>query len=301
MQRYNTASYTFKNKTIKQVYPEINRPIDITEIAAPRYSHRKKFNYMYADFSDIFVPLLDSKVEEKERIYKHKNLLFYPKKERLESTYQEIRDIARIDRNYLTNDDVNRYKSALKKLFSSLKTISYWDKADKIIVPLRGGGVIADLFPGLRKKTIPFDCKRVPLQRAYGDFGFGMNVREHLVNSVKNVDKQLTSDKSINITFLEVCVASGLTTLGFLLDLVNKKTKIKQVDIVCAAVSQQGLLIISEFAEQFNIPIRFITGRLVYALCDFFTEPIDALLEEDNGWTIGNAADIIAQAKRKDL
>ena len=55
----------------------------------------------------------------------------------------------------------------------------------------------------------------------------------------------------------------------------------KELIIVCAALSQQGYVLISEFARKNNLRIKFVTGKLIYALSDFYTDPIDALLEGD--------------------
>ncbi len=291
--RPNEKTFVFRKRNIEQKYPALKTYVDVSALAAERYAARKHFNYMYVDFGDLFAPLIDSKIPISNRIQKHKNLLLHENNKLLEQDYREVRDIARIDQLYLRLEDISRYKRALQSIFSQLKKISDWDLAEQIIVPLRGGGVVANLFPDLKEKLIPFDCKRIPLARSFGHFGFGMHIKEEF-GDVRKADKVIIENKAGHITFLEICVASGLTTLGFLLDLAAKKVEIKRLDIVCAAVSQQALLIVSEFAKEQKIHVRFITGRIIYSLSDFFTDPVDALLEDDNQWTIGDAVGIMS-------
>ncbi|HIH11688.1 TPA: hypothetical protein HA241_05840 [Candidatus Woesearchaeota archaeon] len=292
MKRPLSKHYIFRGKKISQFYPNIGKHIDISSIAAPRYSDRKKFNYMYVEFKDLFVPLIDSKIPELQRITTCNDSLLFPTLEVVEEHLREITDIARIDYDLLTKDDIYRYKTALLKIFQKLKNLEPWHTAEHIIVPLRGGGMIANLFPDINERTVPFDCKRIPLSDAYGNFGFGMHVQKKN-GTVKYIDKLLDNSTKKTITFLEICVASGMTTLGFMLDILSRGIKVKELIIVCAALSQQGYLLISEFARKNNLRIKFVTGKLIYALSDFYTDPIDALLEGDGSKTIGDAVNIM--------
>lgn len=289
--------YIFRGKKINQFYPSIGQNIDVSSVAAPRYSDRKKFNYMHIEFKDLFVSLIDSKISASQQIISCNKSLLFPAAETVKTHLQEIKDIARIDSDLLTKDDVTRYKNALLNIFQKLRDIEPWHTAEHIIVPLRGGGMIANLFPDVHKKIIPFDCKRIPLSKSYGHFDLGMHIQKKN-GTVKYVDRLLDNSTKKTITFLEICVASGMTTLGFILDILARGIKVKELVIVCAALSQQGYSLISEFARKNNLQVKFVTGKLIYALSDFYTDPIDALLEGDGSKTIGDAVNIMAPYKR---
>ncbi len=285
--------YIFRGTKINQLYPGDGKQVDVSSVAAPRYSGRKKFNYMHVEFNDLFASLIDSKIPEPLRIITCNNSLLFPSKEVVEEHLREIKDIARIDYDLLTKDDITRYKNALLKIFQKLKNLEPWHAAEHIIVPLRGGGIIANLFPDIHDRIVPFDCKRIPLSDTYGHFNFGMHVQEK-TGTVNHFDRLLDSSTEKTITFLEICIASGMTTLGFMLDILSRGIKVKELIIVCAALSQQGYLLISEFARKNNLRVKFVTGKLIYALSDFYTDPIDALLEGDGSKTIGDAVNIMS-------
>ena len=110
MKRPLSKHYIFRGTKINQLYPSDGKQVDVSSVAAPRYNGRRKFNYMYVEFNDLFVSLIDSKISESQRIITCNNSLLFPLKEVVEEHLREIKDIARIDYDLLTKDDITRYK-----------------------------------------------------------------------------------------------------------------------------------------------------------------------------------------------
>lgn len=273
----------YRNKKLITHYPTLSEPFLVSNVEK-NYDSRKLFNYSYTEFQDLFSYSRDDIIPLNKRIYDADNLFLSSYNSDIDSQLEIIKKISN-NKNNLNFNEADKFLSAYKKIFNLLETEYSWSDSDYYLVPLKGGGVITELYDQIpSEKVIKIDSKRVPLNTSIGSYGFGMHVPpQSLFENVEELDKIVSNDfNNKTITILELCVASGITTIGFLLDLIYKQAKPKEIKILSTVISQHGYEISTEFAKEHDIDLKFITSKMVYALKDHYYYSHDPLAY-DNG------------------
>ena len=153
-----------------------------------------------------------------------------------------------------------------------------------VIVPLGGGALVIEGLPIDPKQIIALDCKRIPLQRGYGEFGFGMK-RPGYLTYLPAIQQPLT--------ILEIAVASGITTSGILLDLRARNLLPDVVQVITPVLAQPGYQRVQCLARILGVRVHFTTARLCYRLGDFYKERTDSVLTDNGRFVIGKATEIL--------
>lgn len=120
-------------------------------------------------------------------------------------------------------------------------------------------------------------------------FGFGMRVESGIEyqRSMDLLDK-FKSGNYKKIRIVELCIVSGMTTLGFLLFLERNHIKPEEIEINTIAISQQGYRFISDYAKSKDLNVKFVTGGMFYRLGNYYLSKRDELLTLDGKLVIGD-------------
>lgn len=251
--------------------------IDVTKIASDNYVKRSDFNYAFVNFNSLFakIDLTDSSVLPS-------NLFVLSDNKALSRSFDQIKEYANItSRNDLSFSQAHSVLAAYKDIYQQLDDIFSWKQSTHFVVPLKGGGYILRLFDMATKQVLPIEAKRVPLKKQ-GQIALGMNV-----DGISDLEiNQFYSKVEKEVMFLEVCVASGLTTLGFLLDMYSRNKLPKKITILSAAVSLQGVNLINRISSELGITVEFKTAKVFTKLADFFIESQDSLLYDDGSFVV---------------
>ncbi len=273
--RPTSEKIIFKNNDLSLFYPVT--PINVKNLVSTDYTKRTNFNYCFIDFANLF-----SDSEKSDQSGEITNIRVLKPDLVVESYFKLIKDYANSDSENIGKpfalDVISSYKNIYVKLSEMFDIYNF----DYVIVPLSGGGIVAKFLPIQEEKIIEIEAKRLPLRTGKGKFAFGMNVK-----NINNIDYKLSSDlDNKSIAILEVCVASGMTTIGFLADLYSRGVKPQNVSIIAAAVSKSGCRIVNEFAESIGIDVQFYAAKVFDKLADSYSTDQDALLYEDGSFVV---------------
>jgi len=196
-------------------------------------------------------------------------------------------------RPIISDDRKKKYSSILESVaFEMMKyrKANHWDNSDLTIVPLKGGSYFLNFLDktSIHNKTLAIDCKRIPvLKRNSFCFGMGINsMKEFPMNS--DYKKFLIKGRCKKIRVVELCVVSGMTTIGFLLYLKENNIVPEEVEIDTIAISQQGYESVMRFAEREGFKVKFLTGGVYYHLGNYYVSRRDELLTLDGRSVIGD-------------
>jgi len=287
------------NKTIDLYRPLPGYYLNIDNIAAESYSRRKKFNLGFYDFKDYLAHLLNSSIPQEKRIKSNTDnltVLEFEDAERINKNFSQIKPIANKKLEKITDKERQLYKESLENLCSILSEKITWDDTAGIIVPLNGGALIANGIPFPAAKLLPFECKRVPLEKK-GEVGLGMNLECEMLNRDKMIQwmsYRLHTFHQKKIKILEVAVATSLTTAAFLLELYERGIKPSEIEIVAPVMTQQGIETLQEIAALFDCQVKFIAAKLTYNVGDYWSGIEDSVLYDDKSFVIGKATKILS-------
>lgn len=251
--------------------------VNISSLVRDSYDRRTVFNYALINFHYLF---------NNYNFDQDKNNL---KNVSIPSSSSEIDKAFSVVKKYANSfeeinfDFANEVLSSYKKIYEIIDEEFHWSKKDFFVVPLKGGGYIMKLFDFKNKKILPIEAKRVPLKQN-GKIALGMNIENIDFEEINSFYNSINTDDEI--VFLEVCVASGMTTIGFLLDMYSKKTLPKKVIVVTAAASVQGIQLVQEIAEQLGIKVEFKTAKIFNKLANFFNTSQDSVLYNDGKFVV---------------
>lgn len=165
---------------------------------------------------------------------------------------------------------------------------------EHIVVPLRGGLLVASLLPGFDlRKVIPIDCKRLPLSSGFGDFAFGMSFRYFSKDTKDNLIARYVKSKDDTLRILEVAVGSGITTIGMILDLYSRKILPKTIRLIAPIVTVPGIMLVKKVCDQFGINLECYTTSVFGKLGDFYHDRNDSIIDREGKYVIGNASGIL--------
>lgn len=269
---------------------------DVSEVSIDWYNGPKKFNLFFADFGNLFTDLVENIIKPELRIRENndnlKSLSFISDDTNV--FLEKLIEIVNFSsRPLISEDRKKQYKMILSRIANSLlkyRSEENFSKECLTIVPLKGGSYFWDFLKDKEddKKTLAIDCKRIPLIKK-NTFGFGMRIdsEEEYKKSIKLLSK-FESNNFEKIRIVELCIVSGMTTLGFLLFLERNNIKPKEIEINTVALSQQGYEFISDYAKSKKINVRFITGGMYYRLGNYYLSKTDELLTLDGKLVIGD-------------
>lgn len=266
-------------KRVRIYNPPNGEHINVANFANNKYDKRTTFNYLFFDFFDFFKDIIDSK--EYEYNLDKSNVYILPEVRRVEKSFRVIRKYSNNDKDFSYSFS-KKVLLAFKDIYSEINKYFPWQDDDYFIVPLKGGGFVINLFEIDAEVILPIEAKRVPSKK-HGFLGLGMNI---FSDEVQKVNDMILKMHGKEITFLEVCVASGMTTIGFLLDLHEKGVKPKRVKILTAASSIQGVKIINLVANYLEIDVVFHTGQLIENVSDFYDVTQDSIVYEDGSFVV---------------
>lgn len=260
------------------------------------YKGPKSFNLFYIDFNGFFNNMVGGVVPENKRIRTNlpnlKVLSFSD--ERAMAWLEELVTVVNYSsRPFVSSFRKVKYKEILGKLGKGLKKMVKIDPRidDLVMVPLKGGSYFLDfLYPeGDFSKVLAVDCKRIPALNKNA-FSYGIRVDssdKYLMNG--KIKELLAGEKQINkLRVVELCIVSGMTTVGYLLYLYLNNIRPKEIEIDTIAMSQQGYEMIDKLAKFLGINVIFVTGGLFYRLGNFYSSHMDELLTIDGKLIIGD-------------
>lgn len=278
------------------VYNCLGKEIDVADIAADSYHGLTNFNLFFADFNGMFVDLIEDIVQPSKRIKsntKGLNALAFDSDE-VSVLLNELIDVVNFSsRPLVSNDRKKKYSDLMQKIankISEYRKNNSFSVPDLTVVPMKGGSYFLNFLENssVHENTLAIECKRIPVAKE-NSFCFGMAVapsNEFPLNSQINNISSLMESKKIRI--VELCIVSGMTTIGFLLYLQENDIKPESVEINTIAISQQGYEVISEFAKNRGINVEFVTGGVYYRLGNYYLSRRDELLTLDGKSVIGD-------------
>jgi hypothetical protein len=157
------------------------------------------------------------------------------------------------------------------------------------------GGVITELFNLPNDSVLKLEAKRIPLIQEK-NFGFGLHSTQ---KTSKEIERFLKKTNNKEITILEICVATGMTTAAFLLDLHTKNIKPKKIKILASAISAQSIKFTEELAQKLNYDIEFITAKIVFKLDNYYTIGQDSIQYNDEKFVVKNPWDAYGKITSK--
>jgi hypothetical protein len=267
---------------------------DVSGICSEWYGGAKKFNLFFADFGKLFVDQVEDTVVPEFRIRDNddnlSSLSFVS--DRANQLLNELIEVVNFSSRPVISDDRKRkYKYVLKELADEMSKFRKGEKLSKedlTIVPMKGGSYFWNFLKEKENNTLEIECKRIPV-KGKKSFNFGMRIESD--TDFKDSKKLLEKFSGVRVNKLrivELCVVSGMTTLGFLMFLERNNIKPKTIEINTVAISQQGYEFILEYLKNKNIGVKFVTGGVFYRLGDYYQSKHDELLTLDGKLVIGD-------------
>ena len=293
-----TETFTFRGDIIDRYEPKSGQSFDVSSLVTSWYDNIKEFNLSLYDFKQIFTPLLGSIVPMKERITHNISgltVLDFGDDGEIAKNIQGMSRVAQKPLEDVTEEDRLLYKKCLETI-----CLMVWNSKElqdkKVLIPLRGAGLIADILSVPEENMIFIECKRIPFKDE-NHVGLGMNLKPRNGKSVEWFfewyDETLRSLDNKEVVILEVAIASGITTSAFLLELARKKIHPSHIQVVVPVAAQQGVLFSLEMAKTLGMNMSIKAGKLYYRLCNFWTGPEDSILSDSGDFLIGRASDIL--------
>jgi len=280
-----------KNLKVSAISPKDGERLDFSKKLAPCYRGPKEFDYVAFDFLDIFSKSVNSLVPEGKRLRKNKKdlkIVSLLSDEVLEKLEDLVETVNYSSRQVISSTRKSQYRKAIKVICKNIDLNRDKTFNESIIVPLRGGALFLKFLDVSRSKIFAIDCKRLPVRNKHGRFYLGMRRKYNLPRNFKNYYK----DSDINgkvIRIVEVCIASGMTTVAVMLDFFRRGLRPEKIEVNAAAMSQQGIEFIKGVADFLQLNIIFITGGLFYRLGDFYKSGKDEILTLDEKLVVGDA------------
>jgi len=274
--------------------------LDVSSMTAAHNKRKSEFNMGFFDFDSAFVPLLNSVVpeefrwrEDSERV----KVLGFTQPRAVKGPLEKITEIAQLPMKQIRKQGLDQvFRDNLKTVCLGLHEQTEWKEKAEVLVPLRGGALVANIIPVPLENIIPIDSKRVPLARK-GHLGLGLNLPgsdefdwrelyDWLDQRIEALD-----DKFVRI--LEVAIASGMTTSAFLLNFANLGVRPSHIEIVSPVVAQQGVEMVLAVADSLDLDVSITAGQMYYRLSDFWRGTEDSLVNDKGEFVIGKATTIL--------
>ncbi|KKU89134.1 MAG: hypothetical protein UY18_C0003G0021 [Microgenomates group bacterium GW2011_GWF2_47_9] len=291
----NAESIIKGNRTL--YYKADDNLLDVSQEVVDYYSGPYEFNLSVLDYGSYFRDSLESTVPKKSRIYNSRNgvlsVLGFTDSEIL-SSFEEVTRIANESLVEVRAKGLDYvYMRQLANVCARLDEIILDNSYDLVVVPLRGGKVVATMIPIENAKILAIDCKRLPLKRVRGDFAFGMNIPDSQHDNFKRFFGKTSTLTGKKVRILEVALASGMTSIGIMNELYQRGILPAHIDIVTPALAQKGYENVIEFAKTVGFSVSVSTAAMFYRLGDFYADNNDSILTDDGHYVIGDATKIL--------
>lgn len=251
------------------------------------YQGLKEFNHILIHFGNLF-----GRLEEIGNRVTDLHIIFPQNQERkINAIARETATIVKAIKESKTikPETALRYRQLLRQLALIVKsTIDKKEEYPYTFVPLRGGSHVVSSFGIDFDSMIAIDCKRIPLED--GSFAFGMHSPVFDPYDLDRIHKR-------KLRVVEVCIASGITSAGILLDLFIKGCVPKTVTFQILFASKQGLSFVKKVAEALDIDVCFYVGKLYNGLGSLVTSN-DSIVDEHGKAVLGNATKILDVAEK---
>lgn len=251
------------------------------------YKGLKEFNHILIHFGHLFSHLKDIEREgPMPSIILPKN-----HEEKIDAIAAETAEIVKKARKNKGIDPkiALKYRKLLRQLASMVKkTTDKKEKYSYTFVPLKGGAHVVSSFGIDFNSMIAIDCKRIPLKD--GSFAFGMHSPMFDPYDLGRIHKR-------KLRVIEICIASGITSVGILLDLFIKGCVPKTVTFQVLFASKQGLALVKKVASELRIDVCFYVGKMYNNLGSLVTSN-DSIINEKGEPVIGNATQILDVAEQ---
>ena len=270
--------------------------ICVKDIVANWYQGPTNFNLFYVDFNGMFGDKVDNTVEPVKRIKLNSDdltALAFESDEVLQTLHELIEVVNYSSRPIVSAERKKKYSHLLSKIADRITDYRHENgllNSDLTIVPMKGGRYFLNYLDKskIHNNTLAIECKRIQVTKK-NSFCFGMAIApspDFPANST--FQSVLLSQKAKKIRIVELCIVSGMTTLGFLLYLKENNIVPEVVEINTIAISQQGYEVIKDFAKEQGIKVKFITGGIYYRLGNYYVSRRDELLTLDGKSVIGD-------------
>lgn len=263
-----------------------NQPITLDFLPSrphQHYSGLREFNHVLIHFGRLFdilhmythqqeIPvILPEKKSEVDEIAKD-----------LARTVEKIKNKKKIDpltaRQYHTK--LCQLAEIVREITGELKDYHY------TFVPLKGGAHVVHAFDVDLKTMIAIDCKRIPLED--GTFAFGMHSPVFDPYDLDRIHKK-------KLRVVEVCIASGITSIGIILDLFAKGCRPKDATFQVLFASKLGLSVVKRVGDELGINTKFYVGKLYEGLGNVVTSH-DSIVDDKGRPVLGDATSILEVA-----
>lgn len=248
------------------------------------YQGPHEFNHVLIHFGDFFKNLHQQEINSK-------NLpLIVPQNhneidELAARTTAYVKEFSRSKR--IDVQKARKYRQSLLQLACHVKgTLGGPHQFAYTFVPLRGGAHVVSAFAVDYDSMIAIDCKRIPLEN--GTFAFGMH-------SPVFDPYDLDRIKGKKIRVIEVCVASGITSVGILTDLLSKGCLPEEVHFQVLFASQKGMSIIRDVCNEIGTKVKFYVGKVYTGLGNLVLSH-DSIIDDAGRPVIGDATRILEVA-----
>lgn len=287
MKRIRQKSIKLLNEKIQlaiPIYPDEPLGLELlpSELVSS-YIGITKFNHILIHFGR----LLD-RVKNRQFSYTDEDLHVpnsNPKLERLISKL--IKLVSEIDKTVNKTDKESlalEYKKVLNHIAKILNdSIGDKLKTSYTFVPLRGGAHVVSTFQVPLESMIAIDCKRLPL--VDGSFAFGMHSPVFDPYDVDRVYRQ-------KVRVVEVCIASGITSVGIMLDFFAKGCPPQELIFQVLFASKVGLSFIQAVAKELGMKVKVYAAKIYDGLGDL-TMSFDSIVNDQEKKVIGDASAIL--------
>lgn len=295
-----TIEYDLSMGRVSVYRPEPGCGLDVSSMTAAHHERKSQFNMGFFDLASTFTPLLNSTVPEDLRWREDSEevrVLGFRQPRAVEGPLEKIAEIARLPIRQIREQGLDKvFRDNLKTVCLRLHERTEWKEEAAVLVPLRGGALVANIIPVPPENIIPIDSKRVPLARK-GHLGLGLNLPGSDELEWKGLynwmDERIGTLDNKFVRILEVAIASGMTTSAFLLNFANLGVRPSHIEIVSPVVAQQGVEMVLAVADSLDLDVSVTAGQMYYRLADFWKGSEDSLVNDKGEFVIGRATTIL--------
>lgn len=264
------------------------------------YSGPTSFDHTIIDFRGFFSTYISASITENElSTFVENNPWLHQigSRTKVESVMDVISSIANTQITEIRDRSLDVvYREQLAYMCSDLGEYvdRVSDKDDMIIVPLRGGLLVASLLPNFDlRQVIPIDCKRLPIKDFRGHFAFGMSFRYFSDSTKRMMFDKYSTVRHGSVKILEVAVGSGITTIGMMLDMYIRGFLPKIVRVISPVVTAPGIALVKKVADSLGVELEVYTSKCYPRLGDFYNDRNDSVVDSTGQYVIGNASKIL--------
>jgi hypothetical protein len=287
MKRIRQKSINLLNEKIQLSIPLYSdESIELEALPAKpvkSYNGISKFNHILIHFGKLL-----ERVKGRKFSYTNEGLFVPEPTKILDKFILELTDLVNKIGNSIDKNEQKQLAFEYKKILNQIAKILNKSIEDKLntsytFVPLRGGAHVVSAFQVPFESMIAIDCKRLPL--VDGSFAFGMNSPVFDPYDVDRVYKK-------KVRVVEVCIASGITSVGIMLDFFAKGCLPEELVFQVLFASKAGISFIQEVGKELGVKVKIYAVKIFNRLGDL-TMPYDSIINEKGEKVLGDASAIL--------